>query len=386
MTADARSPHTDHDDVASDPSSTDPAAPDPERPGLAPEPDQPLSFRLVDRGLVPEPVLARVIDLRVRALVRSHRRATPDLRARRDRALRRSLDGQPITINVDDANSQHYEVPTGFFERVLGPHLKYSSALWGPGDDLAGAEARMLDLSIERAGLVDGQVVLDLGCGWGSASLRIAERFPNSRVVGVSNSRTQRAFIEQRARERGLRNLSVVTTDIATFHPSDAGIGAPVDRIVSIEMLEHVRNHAALFARVAEWLADDGAMFVHVFSGRDLGFTFDADDPTNWVARYFFSGGLMPSDDLFLHRQDHLVVDDHWWIGGQHYARTALAWLDNLHAHRDEVLALFRDDVGEEGAATWERRWATFFLTVAGLWGHDGGRTFGVSHYRFRPR
>lgn len=355
-------------------------------PDLAPEPDQPWSFRAVDRGWVPEPLLARAIDLRVARLVREHTSASPDRRARDSRALRRSLDDQPITINTDDANAQHYEVPTRFFELVLGPHLKYSSGLWAPGDDLAASEPRMLDLSIERADLAHGQVVLDLGCGWGSMSLRIAERFPASTVVGVSNSRTQRAFIEARAAERGLDNLRVVTTDIAEFTPADAGIDGPVDRIVSVEMLEHVRNHRRLFARVADWLAPDGAMFVHVFSGRDIGFAYDGDDPTNWIARYFFSGGLMPSDDLFLHRQEHLVVDDHWWIGGQHYARTAQAWLDNLHEHHDEVLDLFRTDVGPDLAAVWERRWATFFLTVAGLWGHDGGRTFGVSHYRFRPR
>lgn len=355
----------------------------PERPG---EPDQPWSFRAVDRGWVPEPVLARAIDLRVAKLVRDHRSVPADRRAILDRELRRSLDDQPITINTDDANAQHYEVPTRFFELVLGPHLKYSSGLWARGDDLASSEARMLDLSIDRADLANGQVVLDLGCGWGSISLRIAQRFPDSRIVGVSNSRTQREFIEARAEARGLDNLSVVTTDIATFTPADAGLDGPVDRIVSVEMLEHVRNHRRLFARIADWLADDGAMFVHVFSGRDIGFAFDADDPTNWIARYFFSGGLMPSDNLFLHRQDDLVVDNHWWVGGQHYARTARAWLGNLHDHDDEVIELFSADVGADLAAVWARRWATFFLTVAGLWGHDGGRTFGVSHYRFRPR
>lgn len=348
--------------------------------------DRPWSFRAVDAGWVPDVVLAAAIDLRVRRLVHDHVGLGGDQRARRDRELRASLDAQPITVHTDAANAQHYEVPSRFFELVLGPHLKYSSGLWAAGDDLAASEARMLDLTLERADLADGQVVLDLGCGWGSTSLRVAERFPTSTVVAVSNSRTQRTFIEARAAERGLDNLTVATADIATFTPADAGIDGPVDRIVSVEMLEHVRNHRRLFERIADWLAPDGAMFVHVFSGRDIGFAFDADDPTNWIARYFFSGGLMPSDDLFLHRQDHLVCDEHWWIGGQHYARTARAWLDNLRAHHDEVLALFTADVGPELAAVWERRWATFFLTVAGLWGHDGGRTFGVSHYRFRPR
>ncbi|MBY5161814.1 SAM-dependent methyltransferase [Salsipaludibacter albus] len=348
--------------------------------------DQPLAFRLLDEGLVPEPVLARVIDLRVARLVDRHRSLPPDVRDRDVVALRRSLDDQPITVHTAAANAQHYEVPTAFFRLVLGPHLKYSSGLWSTDDDLGGAERRMLDLTLDRAGLADGQVVLDLGCGWGSVSLLAAERFPASRIVGVSNSRTQREFVLAEAAARGLDNLDVVTADIATFTPADAGIFGRVDRIVSVEMLEHVRNHRRLFARVADWLADDGAMFVHVFSGRDLGFAFDADDPTDWVARYFFSGGLMPSDDLLLHRQQHLVCTDHWWIAGHHYQRTALAWLDNLHAHRDEVLELFTADVGADQARAWYRRWAAFFLTVAGLWGHDGGRTFGVSHYRFTPR
>ncbi len=353
---------------------------------LAGEPDQPWSFRLVDRGTLPEPVLARAIDLRVRALVREHQTVPADERARRDRELRADLDGQPITIHTADANSQHYEVPTRFFDLVLGPHRKYSSGLWARGDDLAAAEERMLDLTIARADLADGQVVLDLGCGWGSLTLRIARRFPGSTVVGVSNSRTQRESVLARAAEQGLDNVVVHTGDIAEFAPGDAGIDGPVDRIVSVEMLEHVRNHRRLFARFADWLAPDGAAFVHVFSGRDIGFAFDADDPTNWIGRYFFSGGLMPSDDLFLHRQDDLVCDEHWWLGGAHYARTARAWLDNLHTHRDEVLDLFTVDVGRASAEVWVRRWETFFLTVEALWGHDHGRTFGVSHYRFSPR
>lgn len=338
-----------------------------------------LSFRALDAGLVPTPVLHAACRGRVAARLRTERRGTPDERSDRFRALVAELRAGEVATHTAEANTQHYEVPTAFFRAVLGPRLKYSSAYWPDGvDALAGAEEAMLALTAERAGLADGQRVLDLGCGWGSLALWAAERYPASEVVAASNSRTQRTHIEKEAAERGLANVAVLTADVRTFAPADHGQAAPFDRVVSVEMLEHVRNHAALFARVASWLGPEGRFFTHVFSGRDVCFRYDAGDRRDWMARHFFSGGLMPRDDLFLHLQDDLAVVDHWFLGGTHYRRTAEAWLANLEAHRAEL----DDRLGRAAV----RRWRAFFAGCIALFGHADGQDFGVSHHLFRPR
>lgn len=338
-----------------------------------------LSFRALDAGLVPTPVLHAACRARVAKRLRTERRGTPEERSDRFRALVAELRAGEVATHTTEANAQHYEVPTAFYRGVLGPRLKYSSCFWPEGvDDLAAAEEAMLALTAERAGLADGQRILDMGCGWGSVTLWAAERFPGAEVVAVSNSRTQREHIEKEAAERGLGNVHVVTADVRTFAPADHGEGASFDRVVSVEMLEHVRNHAVLFGRVASWLEDDGRFFTHVFSGRDVCFRYDADDRRDWMARHFFSGGLMPRDDLFLHLQDDLAVVDHWFLGGTHYERTAQAWLANLEERWDELDAL----LGKVAV----RRWRAFFAGCQALFGHDGGEAFGVSHHLFRPR
>lgn len=337
------------------------------------------SFRALDLGLVPTPVLHAACRSRVANRLRTERRGSPDQRSARFRALVADLRAGDVATHTAEANTQHYEVPTRFFELVLGPHLKYSSCLYPAGvDDLGDAEAAMLGLTCDRARLADGQRILELGCGWGSLTLWMAEHLPDAEIVAVSNSRTQREHIEKQAAERGLANLHVITADVRAFDPAEHGEGAPFDRVVSVEMLEHVRNHAVVFARIARWLAPDGLFFAHVFSGRDVCFRYDADDPRDWMARHFFSGGLMPSDDLFLHLQDDLAVVDHWFLGGEHYQRTALAWLANLEAHRPEL-----DDLLGKVQV---RRWRAFFAGCAALFGHEGGADFGVTHLLFRPR
>lgn len=338
------------------------------------------SFKALDLGLVPTPVLRAACRARVAKRLRVERQGTPDERSDRFRALLAELRAGDVATHTAEANEQHYEVPTDFYRLVLGPRLKYSSGYWPDGvDDLAAAEEAMLAVYAERAGLADGQRILDLGCGWGSVTLWVAERFPRAEVVALSNSRTQREHIEKEAAERGLPNVHVITADIATFDPADHGEGRPFDRIVSVEMLEHVRNHAAVFARVATWLEpEDGRFFVHVFSGRDVCFRYEADDRRDWMARHFFSGGLMPRDDLFLHLQDDLVVVDHWTMDGRHYERTARAWLDNLEAQR----AACEDLVGKVGV----RRWRAFFAGCEALFGHDDGDAFGLTHLLLRPR
>ncbi len=347
----------------------------------------PLSFRLLDWGLVPDAVLRLACRARVWNRLHLERSGSVEERSERFRDLVDELRKSAVTTHTAEANSQHYEVPPRFFAQVLGPKLKYSSCYWPDGVlTLAAAEDAMLELYAERAALADGQRILDMGCGWGSFSLWAAERYPTSDIMAVSNSAPQRAFIEARAAERGLTNLTVITSDIADFEPAAHGQMLPFDRIVSIEMLEHVRNHDELFGRVARWLSPDGRCFVHVFTGRDVCFRYEADDPHDWMGRYFFSGGIMPSDDLFLHHQADLVCIDHWRLSGRHYEKTANAWIDNLEARRNDVLAALADDVGARQARVWARRWKAFFMGCAELWGYRGGEDFGVSHYLFAAR
>ncbi|MEZ4402301.1 MAG: cyclopropane-fatty-acyl-phospholipid synthase family protein [Kofleriaceae bacterium] len=334
---------------------------------------------VVDRGLAPTPVLRAGIRAVCAQRLRHERRGGPAAIAARQAALLDELARAPIAVATDAANAQHYEVPAAFYRLVLGPHLKYSGGYWPAGTTTLGdSEAAMLALAAERAGLADGQDILDLGCGWGAMALWAAARYPAARVVGLSNSASQRASIEATAAARGLTNLRVVTGDINT-------VAAPgqFDRIVSVEMFEHVRNHRALFARVAGWLRPAGAMFVHVFAHRELAYLYEDAGPTDWMTREFFTGGIMPSADLLLRSQDALVAEATWQLDGTHYARTSEAWLANLDRHRDEVIALFGG--GAAGRRQYHR-WRVFFLACAELFGYRGGAEWIVAHYRFVHR
>jgi cyclopropane-fatty-acyl-phospholipid synthase len=338
---------------------------------------------LVDRGLVPDPVLRRIITARIAGKVRRETRGTVDERSERLRAFLEARTKGPITHHVDEANRQHYEVPTDFFEQVLGPRLKYSAAVWPDGvDELARAEDATLELTAARARLVDGQRVLELGCGWGSLSLWMAGRYPSSEIVAVSNSASQRAHIESRAAEAGLENLTVVTADVADLEPD-----GHFDRVVSVEMLEHVSNHGDLLGRIARWLEPDGLLFVHVFAHREMGWEFDADSASDWMGRYFFSGGVMPSDDLLprLAPVADLRLLDHWRLSGSHYQRTLDAWLARLDQRRDVVMPILVRTYGPDDAAAWFHRWRVFFMASAQLWGYRRGDEFLISHYLFGP-
>jgi cyclopropane-fatty-acyl-phospholipid synthase len=331
-----------------------------------------LTDAVVDREWLADPVLRTVIRRRVAArLRRAHRGPPTEWAARRAELLATRAAG-PVTRHADAANDQHYEVPTEFYELLLGPRLKYSSGYWPDGvEDLARAEEAMLALTATRAGLADGQRVLDLGCGWGALALWVAARYPGSEVTAVSNSATQRVHIEKQAADRGLDNLQVVTTDVADLAFPDGSF----DRVVSVEMFEHVANHRALLARIAGWLAPGGWLFVHVFSHRDAWWEFDHQAPQDWMARWFFTGGILPSDDLLLHEQRDLAVIGHWVLGGDHYQRTLEAWLDRLDAHRGEADALL-----DPRAVA---RWRVFLLASAEMFGFRRGTEFGVSHYLF---
>ncbi|MBN1557835.1 MAG: class I SAM-dependent methyltransferase [Lentisphaerae bacterium] len=300
-------------------------------------------------------------------------------------ALQRFLDTlrrSPVAVMAEKANAQHYELPPEFFERVLGPRLKYSACLWTDGvRDLPAAEDAMLALTCERAELADGMNILELGCGWGSLTLWMAERYPRARIRAVSNSRPQRAFIEAQCRARGLENVTVETADMNRFEPE-----GPFDRIVSVEMFEHMRNWEALLARLRGGLADDGRVFIHVFCHREYAYFFEAEQADDWMARYFFSGGLMPCEHLPLYLQRDLLVERHWRVGGVHYAKTLRAWLDRLDAQRDAVAALMRETYGAAAGARWLQRWRMFFMACEELFACRGGREWYVGHYRLAPR
>lgn len=337
----------------------------------------------IDRGLVPEVALRAAIRAVCAARLRDERRGGVEAVAARQEALVQALRDAPIAIATEAANAQHYEVPPAFFARVLGPHRKYSSAYWPPGVRTLGeAEAAMLALVEARAGLADGQEILDLGCGWGAFALWAAARWPAARITAVSNAHAQRTYIYAEAAARGLRNLEVVTGDVRTLAP--AAWARRFDRVVSVEMFEHVRNHRALLARIAGWLRADGALFVHVFAHRELAYLYEDRGPSDWMAREFFTGGMMPSATLLARFQDDLRLDATWLLDGTHYARTAQAWVDQLAAHRAEVTPLLGATPAE--AARRYQRWRVFFLACVELFGYRGGREWVVAHHRFVPR
>jgi cyclopropane-fatty-acyl-phospholipid synthase len=337
---------------------------------------------LLETGLVPDAVTRLAIRRICAARLRDEDQGDPGRQA--ERLLRHVADlrSSPIAVHTDAANRQHYEVPAAFFERVLGPRLKYSCGLWSDGvRSLADAEEAMLALTVERARLADGQRVLELGCGWGSLTLYVAERFPGSRITAVSNSRGQRGFIEARARERRLTNIDVITADVSTL-----SLDRRFDRVVSVEMFEHLRNYDALLERVSSWMAPAANLFVHIFTHRQFAYPYTVRDATDWMAQHFFTGGQMPSDDLLLYFQRHVSLVDHWRVDGTHYEKTSNAWLANMDRQRAALLPLFEGTYGATNAVRWWTRWRVFFMACAELFGYRGGREWMVSHYLFEAR
>ncbi len=313
-------------------------------------------------------------------LVGRTRRLLSEGRGPTDGEFAKSMSEWPIAVHADEANTQHYELPAAFFALTLGPRRKYSSCLYAtPETTLAEAEIAALEETCAHADLADGQDILELGCGWGSLSLFMAERYPTARIVSVSNSSSQRAYIEAEAERRGLRNLAIITADMNVFSPDHS-----FDRIVSVEMFEHMSNWKTLLERARGWIRADGKLFLHVFSHRKTAYRFDHADKADWIAQYFFTGGVMPSHGLVQEFKDSFIVEKDWRWNGEHYERTALDWLTNFDRNRNEIRPLFEVTYGKN-AALWMRRWRMFFLATAGLFGHSDGEEWGVSHYRLRP-
>ena len=337
---------------------------------------------LLHTNVVPDWLIRVGLRTILRRSLRRHYRLSVDQRDEQRRALIRKLRQSPIAIHTDDANRQHYQVPPTFFQLVLGSRLKYSCCHWPAGiHTIDEAEEAMLRLTCTRAQIRDGLEVLDLGCGWGSLSFWIAEHYPTCRVTAVSNSSAQIAYINRRCRERGLDNVEALVADV-----NHLDIDRRFDRVVSIEMFEHMKNYERLMAKIASLLEREGRLFVHIFSHREFAFEFEPDDPDDWMARTFFSGGTMPSDDLLLHFQRDLHLVDHWCLSGTHYARTLRAWLHKLDRHESDVRVVLRRTYGPDQETRWLVNWRLFFLACEETWGLRQGREYIVSHYLFaRP-
>ncbi len=336
-----------------------------------------VGIALVERGLVPDFLLRRSVRrLCTRRLV--------SLVGQAKGQYVHELKQSAVATATRDANLQHYELPADFFNLVLGPQRKYSSAFWDADcQSLAQAETAALKITMERAELADGMNILELGCGWGSLTLAMAKKYPNSHITAVSNSSSQREFIQALAHLQNLTNITVITQDLS--EPKELKFNGPADRIVSVEMFEHVRNYQEFLKRVSHWLKPEGKLFIHIFTHRQYAYLFETEGDHNWMGKYFFTGGQMPSADLFKYFQDDFTLKNQWQWDGTHYQKTSEAWLQNMDHHRSAVRKIFVEAYGHE-ADVWIQRWRMFFIAVAELFGYDNGTEWGVTHYLFSKK
>jgi cyclopropane-fatty-acyl-phospholipid synthase len=338
--------------------------------------------RLIESGIIPDKIIRMGIRSLNRQRLRMESRGSDYQRKARRESFLESLRQSHVALNTHKANVQHYEVPAEFFQKVLGKHLKYSCCYYPSGTEpITEAEEAMLRLTCERAQIKDGQDILELGCGWGSLTFWIADHYPNARIIAVSNSSSQREFIQIRAKQKGLINVEVITADMNHFSTA-----LLFDRVVSVEMFEHMRNYEKLLRKISSWMKSEAKLFVHIFCHREHAYTFEVEGEDNWMGRLFFTGGIMPSEDLLLSFQDDVVLENQWQVNGVHYMRTAEHWLGNLDSRRNEVMPILEKIYGKESAGLWFQRWRIFFMACAELWGFSSGREWLVAHYLFRKR
>ena len=341
-----------------------------------------LTDKLLEQNKLPDFLIRMGIRKLLRQRLLDEKKADTALQQAHFMELISELRSSPIAVNTIDANEQHYEVPTAFYQFCLGKHLKYSCGYWNAGvSDINISERDMLEITCTRAELQDGQLVLELGCGWGSLSLFMSAKYPQSRFTVVSNSRTQKIYIDEQAKLRGITNLTVITADMNSF-----SVNETFDRVVSVEMFEHMRNYELLMAKVASLLNPGGKLFVHIFTHRSFAYKFEVKDESDWMSKYFFTGGIMPSDDLLLYFNADLSVEKHWHVSGLHYAKTSEAWLRNMDSHKEEILPLFENTYGKSEAMKWWVYWRLFYMACAELWKYNNGEEWIVSHYLFNKK
>ncbi|KAL4531491.1 hypothetical protein Ndes2526B_g04396 [Nannochloris sp. 'desiccata'] len=346
--------------------------------------DEAFSFvlKVVEHNIVPDPLVRAGIRSLLAQRAKESTPGSGEEFQEKMQAFVEELKNMPVAVETDAANEQHYEVPTEYFNAVLGPHRKYSSCLYPPGTtSLEDAEVAMLAMCSDRAELANGQNILELGCGWGSWSLYMAENFPGSTITAVSNSRTQKQYIDAQAKKIGLKNLTVITANVVEFKPPRAG---NYDRVVSVEMFEHMKNYGELMKRISSWLRPGGKLFVHIFVHRiGLPYHYEVNGPDDWMTKYFFSGGTMPSMNLLLHFQEDLAVQKQWYVNGTHYSKTLEAWLEKHDKEKKLIMPLFEETYGKDQALKWFVYWRLFYLACSELFKYEHGERWGVGHYLF---
>ena len=335
-------------------------------------------IELAERGIVPDYLIRAGIVKNCKTRLKNESSSNNEQVSINKQNWIAQMKESPIALVPEKANEQHYEVPPSFFENVLGKNLKYSSGYWPDGTKtLDDSEDAMLELSFNRAKLIDGNSILELGCGWGSFTCYMASKLKNSKIIAVSNSKDQKEHILMRCKQQDLNNIEVITADMNDFETENK-----FDRVVSIEMFEHMRNYKKLLSKIDSWLNDEGKLFIHIFSHESVVYPFENQGEADWMAREFFSGGMMPSHDLLLHFQDDLKIDDIWRMSGTHYSKTSLAWVNKMDQNKDVIMKIFSDTYGNE-AKLWFQRWRIFFMSCEKLFGYANGSEWGVSHYRF---
>ena len=337
-------------------------------------------IKLAENGTLPDFLIKKGIENLCNERLKWAESIGPDKLQEHNQDWINQLKESPIALVPEKANEQHYELPPSFFDIVLGENLKYSSGYWpSKKTNFDESEVEMLKITCKRAELEDNLNILELGCGWGSLTCFMAQKFPNSKITAVSNSKDQKKHIESRCKKMNLTNIEVITCDMNNFD-----IDKKFDRVVSVEMFEHMRNYGILLKKISKFLKNNGKLFVHIFTHHTMMYPYVDNGPGDWMAREFFSGGQMPSHNLLLNFQEDLKIEKTWKINGTHYSKTSYAWLNKMDKNKKEIIKIFNNTYGEENSKMWFQRWRIFFLSCAVMFGMKKGSEWGVSHYRFR--